>query len=548
MGGQNDVIINATVGDGSVFTRTNPAGTVEEQKVFNDDDAIVIKNSLGSSTYAKSGDSWEPSDGGFLKWETESPSFYAYYPAEPNNTFEQGKIFMDQSTLEGLAKSDFMTAEAHLTEIPTDRTLSLAMKRQTARVIFKGQLAEGFEDAKEAKIETINAYSLLDAPALDNSTRGQITSYRNVGNNGDISFVALVSPSEGEENENFAKVTVSYLNDNSVEQSRDLYVKGIPAMEAGKSYTYNLKIGKDQVKIGGVTVEDWGNSAIIEGGEASTKMGLVKQSIADQLASGKTIEVTLPSDAGKEYFTAIKEVLGGQANGSIDLTLKGVETIGSQYFYESQFLKSVSLPDTKTIGSWAFGCCDNLEEVNIPQVTSIADYAFFSCDKLAKLTAPAVTSIGEHSFFYCAFSEINLPSLTSIGRYAFSTCSKLATFNAPKVNTIGYKIFEGCYALKTVILGNIVKADCVTLYTSGHPEMTVTFGPFGGVTTEDIDLVLSKEQKVLETRNYYPDDLYDGPNEYSWEPSYSSGNYFETSGPESGYFLGNKFNSITSHD
>ena len=38
-------------------------------------------------------------------------------------------------------------------------------------------------------------------------------------------------------------------------------------MNYGKSYTYNLTVGKEKLEIESVTVEDWSNGETIPGGE-----------------------------------------------------------------------------------------------------------------------------------------------------------------------------------------------------------------------------------------------------------------------------------------
>ena len=82
------------------------------------------------------------------------------------------------------------------------------------------------------------------------------------GKKGSI-YYALVAPNTAT-NYEFIKLRVKYESD-----VKSLTVKNPVALEAGKSYNFNLTIGKNGVSLGMVSVEDWGNTGTISGGEAS---------------------------------------------------------------------------------------------------------------------------------------------------------------------------------------------------------------------------------------------------------------------------------------
>ena len=80
------VHITAQVGKASAdgFTRSNPLGTAEEQAKFNDGDMISVQaDGQGPVNYkfVENVNEWQPQDGKFLKWESETMNFTAYYPA-----------------------------------------------------------------------------------------------------------------------------------------------------------------------------------------------------------------------------------------------------------------------------------------------------------------------------------------------------------------------------------------------------------------------------------------------------------------------------------
>ena len=66
---------------------------------------------------------------------------------------------------------------------------------------------------------------------------------------------------------------------------------------------------------------------------------------------------------------------------------KEVTAIGDKAFFFSQYLKSVTIPDTvKSIGENAFAYSQNLESITIPaSVTSIGENAFGYCYKLESI-------------------------------------------------------------------------------------------------------------------------------------------------------------------
>ena len=68
----------------------------------------------------------------------------------------------------------------------------------------------------------------------------------------------MVSPGTGNDAEKFLKLTVTYNDgEGNATQTKVLDVTGIPVLEEAKSYTYDVKIGKDKVTIGKVSVADW---------------------------------------------------------------------------------------------------------------------------------------------------------------------------------------------------------------------------------------------------------------------------------------------------
>lgn len=401
----NEVKITATVGGNSIFTRSNPLGTPEEQQYgFNENDAISVTTEGKTVIYKKTGEVWAPANAGeFLVWTGNAQSFQACYPekADDNstkNSFSAGYVSKDQSTDTKIAQSDYMTCIKNIEKayIPSDRQLALNFERQTARIIVKAsRFGDEFKDLNPT-LSAVEVYSKLKVPAEEGDSYEAIQACKKEENGSNV-FYALVSPGTGNDAQNFLKLTVTY-NDSEGKptQTRVLDVTGIPALEKAESYTYDVKIGKDKATIGSVRVEDWSTGDDITGGDAVTTTENAVLIIKNALAAGnKNIEIrNLPANADKSVFDAIREALKSASEGSIELTVYGVETLPSSAFLNCKPLKSIYLQDVKSIESVAFQDCIGLETIYAPIVSSISDFAFADCPKLKSVTLGNISAAG----------------------------------------------------------------------------------------------------------------------------------------------------------
>lgn len=278
----NVVEVTANVGKNSIFTRSNPVGKTEEAlSVFNDGDLIRILTNGKTVNYTKSGDNWIPENGDYLCWTGGVQEFKAIYPycASENtvNTIYSGYVSADQSTLDKIAKSDYMWTSRIDAKAPQDRMLVLYFQRQTARVVVRVSSFGNEFDGLKPVLTDVKVYSKLHVSAEEqvgeNENIEEITAYKDPtpDENGNNVFYALVAPGEKKDGENFLKLTVTYNDeDGNPTLSKDLFVKGIPAHEKSQSYTYNVKIGKDKAAVGNVNVTDWSTGSVIKGGDAVT--------------------------------------------------------------------------------------------------------------------------------------------------------------------------------------------------------------------------------------------------------------------------------------
>ena len=403
----NVVEVTANVGKNSIFTRSNPVGKTEEAlSVFNDGDLIRILTNGKTVNYTKSGDNWIPENGDYLCWTGGVQEFRAIYPysASENtvNTIYSGYVSADQSTLDKIAKSDYMWASRIEAKAPQDRMLELYFQRQTARVVVRVSSFGNEFDGLKPVLTDVKVYSKLHVSAEEqvgeNENIEEITAYKDPtpDENGNNVFYALVAPGEKKDGENFLKLTVTYNDeDGNPTLSKDLFVKGIPAHEYAQSYTYNVKIGKDKAAVGNVKVTDWSTGSVIKGGDAVTTTENALLVIEKALAANKkNIEITLDANADKSVFDAIREALKSASEGSINLTVYGVETLPPSAFTDCKPLKSISLPEVKSIDRYAFQHCIGLETIYAPIVSSISDFAFADCPWLRSVTLGNISAAG----------------------------------------------------------------------------------------------------------------------------------------------------------
>ena len=437
----NEVKIAATVGGNSIFTRSNPLGTKAEQESFNEGDAISVTTEGKTVIYKKTGEVWAPANAGdYLVWTGNVQAFEACYPEKADesstNSFSAGYVAADQSTVEKIALSDYMTCTKNETTKPDDRQLTLNFERQTARIIVKVSRFGDEFDGLAPTLSAVEVYSKLKVPAADGDSYVGIQACKIEESSSNV-FYALVSPGTGNDAQNFLKLIVTY-NDGNATQTKELYVTGIPALSKAKSYTYDVKIGKDKATIGSVSVADWAPGDAITGGDASilTPELIIKQA----LAAGKT-DITLNLAEDFSDFSKITDALKNAKAGTINLTLKGCEKIKD--FNSVKSLKSINLPDIITIYDRAFQDCTNLESVQVPEALKISNFAFTNCSRLESVYAP---------------------NLEFIERY----------------------IFDNCHNLRKVEFGNIESA---------------AISSFDGVKTRNISLTLSADQMKM-TQNF----------------------------------------------
>ena len=452
----NAVHITAEVGKASAdgFTRSNPLGaTAEEQQKFNDGDEISVKtDGQEAVTYKLVGSEWQPQGGKFLKWESETMNFTAYYPATFNGNITQPTEY---TSPESLAAADFMSFSGPQTNTNKSNQLTLKMKREMARVVVE---IDGFNDQYAgAKIDNINSLSICGIKAYKHN---------------DNKFYALIKPCEAQNSETFLSLDVAEGESKTTEK-----LTGIPALEAGNSYTYKLKVGKNKISVSGIYVADW-TGGTISGGkteECPTPYITFKAEEAQTFtmtATGtdviKGLEYSLNGGDWKTVEAGGEGVTFGGANG--DLRLRGTNPNGTANDPDNYSTITFTNPNVNvactgnilTLLDWRiynivetnnarFCClfenCSVLTSAPELPATTLADncygYMFLGCKNLTSAPELPATTLTDNCyqgmFWNCTnlTSAPVLPATTlaySCYRYMFSSCTKLSsvTMLAPK--------------------------------------------------------------------------------------------------------------------
>ena len=218
----------------------------------------------------------------------------------------QPKSYPDEASL---IAADYMSFTGDVTN-PGDNSLKLTMKRKMARVVIEiVKFNDQYADGTKVNSVTIN---------------GDVKAYKQSDNK----YYALMVPCEAETAKEFLSLEVG---DNKVKET----LTGIPALEAGKSYTYQLTVGKNKISVSGITVKDWTTSKTIIDGKAEQIIRYVTFT-ADEPQKFMMVTPILNLIDGLEYsvkdgewtpVVANTEVAFGGDNG--DLRLRGTNLSGT---------------------------------------------------------------------------------------------------------------------------------------------------------------------------------------------------------------------------
>ena len=441
----NAVRITAEVGKASAsgFTRSYPLGATEaDQKKFNDGDMISVKaDGQDAVTYQLNGDEWQPQGGKFLKWESNEMTFTAYYPATFDGNLD--KVILPAEYDEAsLAANDFMSYSGKQSNTKGNQ-LSLIMERKMARVVVE---IAGFNDQYAGA--TVNSLSICG-----------IKAYKHTDNK----FYALIKPCEAQNSATFISLDVA----EGASKTTTETLTGIPALTAGKSYTYKLTVGKDKVSVSGIYVADW-TTGDITGGKTEecptpyvTFTAEAEQKFMMTTEGGYTFSNLEYSVNNSEWASVAigTEIPFGGAKG--DLRLRGINPNGTAtelYAYSTIKFTEANVNvactgDIRTLQDW--------RNYNIVETRNARFcYLFLNCSVLTsapelpatKLAVSCYTSMFAGCTSLTAAPELKTTELAaSCYNNMFYGCTSLTSAPELKATTLAngcyFGMFNGCASL-----------------------------------------------------------------------------------------------------
>lgn len=318
-GGENDpnaVVISPSVA--VLSSKSNPLGDSDAQTRFNEGDIITIKDLSDSKvyTYTLTGDgSWKSTDGKCLLWYSESLNIEASYGCEEN--------VEDQSDATKIAEADYMTYSGTVRR-GNNNELTFALNRKKALVTV---VIDSYGDQYNPEVDKISDLQFHTITPYIRDANGNYTEFRNNGTVG-YSYSAIVP--DGLNLGIFYKVH---------DQDRKVIDPlNQTHFDAGNSYTINLRVGKDKIEVGDISVSDWG-STDWDDAEADIDAPYVTFSadseqkfkiyfgIDFELGSGEYFEYSVGGGKWTSFTGTLENVTFGGSNG--DLLLRGKSSKGT---------------------------------------------------------------------------------------------------------------------------------------------------------------------------------------------------------------------------
>lgn len=263
----NAVGINVSVGSLQT-TRSNAIATDDTQRQFNQGDQISVSTNDQEAVIfqctSTENQTWtETVAGKFLLWTQPMLTFSAYYPVTTGTSMTAFTVPTDQSSVDKIALADYMTRQQVISRPESGSDIQMQLERKMARVIVRISGFGSQYDDDEKTVSDVRIYSQASGIENGNPTGSstEIQPYAQGDGGQGSTYTALVVPGYGDSGARFIQLSDG--------EGSTLLVKGIPELEAGNSYTFNLVVGKNKIEVASVTVQDWTTGETLAGGQAT---------------------------------------------------------------------------------------------------------------------------------------------------------------------------------------------------------------------------------------------------------------------------------------
>ena len=415
---------------------------------------------------------WAPViPGKYHAWEKSTMTFAACYPANANTSLTSFTLNSDQSTLELLQASDWMTADATQQNKPENGTnVNLKFTHRLSKVTVNIR----FGTSEESPNTSPKIYT--QTPVAGNGVgltgNNQIQFYTH--ENGKSGIGILIPGSLDGGTELFRLV---YSTTESTTAERVMSVKvpqGGMTFRAGTHYTLDLILGRDKVDISSVNVEEWGDEVKI--GEDIQMVHFPDENFRKVLVSmwceltadGNDIDIEASRGAFENIY-------------SLSIYNKGISNLNGIKYLTN--LEDLHCSGNQLTSLDVSGCANlNTLDCNGNQLTSL-DVS--GCDNLYyldchnnQLTSLNVSGYANLNYLYCSDNQLTSLDVSECASLKLVSClgNQLTSLNVS-----GYTKLEDLYCNGNQ-LTSLDVSGCAYLKTLYCYENQLTSLNVGGFT------------------------------------------------------------------
>ena len=514
-GGANDpnaVTINPSVA--LVSTRSNPLGDETAQEKFNPGDVIKITDNADNEVYTyKLGTDgrWKPTDGKCLLWHDETLNISASYGESDINNVT------DQSTAERIAAADYMTFDGVVTRPSDSNELSFNMYRKRYLVIVKidsygdqynpetdkvSGLKHRFEDSSSNAVEI--------TPLVRDANDNNVSTDGTVG----YSYSAICDVA-------YSKIKISYQVNGA---KREAVLSLLGGHKVGYSFTIKLRVGKDKIEAGDVSVGDWTDTNAWNDVTATKIPYLTFSAESEQkfsmtvngsftLGEGEYFEYSVGGGKWTKFTNTVENVTFGGTLGNLRLRGKSSKGTATHFIdYSKISFSTANVPVTCTGDIRTL--IDYASYSTVETGNARFCYLFYNCMALTSAPELPATSLADSCYFSMfkgCTSLTEAPELKaeSLAEYCYRSmfygCTSLKTapeLKATKLEDNCYSaMFYGCSALSSVkmLATNVEANQCLNDWLTN-----------AGTSASSRTLTVANEAAYLSIVSYLPSDWQSG--------------------------------------
>lgn len=485
------IVINADIYTSSPDTRADG-----EQRFAAGDEITVRKTLTGEEcTYQLGGDgnTWIPvSSNDRLLWEGDmTNSFQAW---DSKGGFSFFTLPGDQSTTDGLASADWLTAQQTITGgVPDNQILNLVFHHRMAKVVlnFVGG-DDTFTSATPGCIHQVRIHSahgswkdggdnkltaVTPFPKIDTSSEIKITSKE--VSEGDTKVTALLFPTDALPNEVFVMLSLNFPGDAENASPRYAQITGIPQLQEGVEYHFTVEVSSGRVAVIAVSEGEWKDEGTLPsaGGTAldmpigyiGTAEGLLEYAnthdMTNKVARLSDVKAATLHSTDEKDIALIEKLYNARRKiGWIEIPDKKYVAL-SQKNEKVPYLIFPNMENPSGISEWRYDyltglCYPNLtkflrwtfnstfimfESVIFKNLVSL-EQSFTGSDKVQYLSISSVGTFVKEEFKDCpALKEIYAPALQLVENNAFSGCPSLEKLTVA-TNNGQYRIIIGKFS------------------------------------------------------------------------------------------------------